>query len=456
MSVKPRHQTARLSGSLKALWLAACLFVPMMTAHAIDIQSWHMDNGAKVLLVARHENPLVDIDIAFDAGSRRDTPDKIGAAGFAGGLMDAGAGADDEEALRRRIGDLAIDLASYSGLETAGVRLRSLSQADTLAAAVTLANTVLTQPRYDAAVLQREQDRAVLGLKQSETQPGFLANRALTRLNYPDHPYGYAARETEASIRALTRADLLAFHQGHFVANRAVISMVGDLTRAQAEAIARQLLQGLPEHAAPLPPLPAVKVSTGQSTHLPHPASQAHIAIGLPVFTRDDPDYYALLVGNYTLGGGGFDSRLMHTLRDRHGFTYGVGSGLSPLAQKGPFQLGFSTQKARSTEALAATRQVLADFIQQGPSEAELQQAKANIIGGFPLRFDTNQKLLGYLSVMGFYDLPLSFLDDYPAKVAALTPADIRAAWQRRIRAEDLNVVVVGGTPGPVNQTPKP
>lgn len=411
----------------------------------LNIQRWQLDNGAKVLLVERHELPLVDIDVAFDAGIRRDDPKKIGVADFAGAQMDMGAGSLSEEDIRQQSSDLAVTVASYSGMERAGIRIRSLSEATTLQPTLALANTILTQPRYDASVLKREQDRSVLSLKQNETNPQFLGSRAITRLDYPTHPYGYSARESEASIRAVSAADLKRFHQRYFRPHTAVISIVGDMNRADAERVAKQLLAGLPQDKIALPALAPVPIKGKQTTKIAHPASQAHLMLGLPVFSRDDPDYFPLLVGNYTLGAGGFDSLLMEELRDKRGYTYGASSDLEPMQQKGEFSISMSTKKANATDALKVTKQVLKDYIAHGPTEAQLQQAKNNIIGGFPRRFDTNGKLLTWLGTIGFYDLPSDWLDTYTHKVDALTTEQVRDAWQRRIKADDLNVVIVGG-----------
>lgn len=428
------------------LWLLLCGW--MLPAHALDIQQWQLPNGARVLLVSRHNNPIVDIDIAFDAGSRRDEAGKPGVADMANGLLDSGTAENDEEQLKAKISALAVNISSYGELERGGIRIRSLSRADTLHPALALANRILVAPRFDAQVLQREKSRAAASLRQALTRPAYLAGRQLQQLNYPTHPYGYGAHETEASLARIGRDDLVRFHARHYVTNQAVIAMVGDLNRDQADTIARTLLQGLPEQAAALPAVPAVPPAKGQHRRLAHPASQAHIALGLPLIRRDDPDYYALLVGNYILGGGGFDSRLMKVLRDQKGYTYGAASSMNPLAQAGDFSIGFATQKASAEAALADTRQVVADFIANGPTEAELAQAKANIIGGFPLRFDSNAKLLGYLSIIGFYRLPDDFLDRYPERVAALTPEQIRSVWQRRVQPAQLNTVVVGDPDG--------
>lgn len=411
-------------------------------AEDIAIQRWQTADGTKVLLVERHDNPIVDIDVAFDAGSSRDTADQVGVAGFASDLMDTGTRLLDEEALRNRVDDLAIRLSSYGSLDISGVRLRSLSKPEILNPAVDLMRDVLFEPRFDAAVLRREQNRAVEVLKQNLTQPGYVAATANTRLMYPNHPYGYAARTSEYTIRRIRPADLHRFHRQYFTRRNAVVAIVGDVTRAQAEQLSDKLVRDLP----PGEPLPPVAVVAGQAKTqtklLPHSGSQAHIVLGMPLITRSDPDYYALVVGNYILGGGSFDSRLMKVLRDQYGYTYGASSRLSPLRERGPFILSFATEKNNVYRALAAANQVHREFAANGPTEAELVQAKANLVGSFPLRFDTNAELLDYLKLIGIYDLPNDYLSRYPAAISRLTVDEVKEVWQRCVGG--FHTVVVG------------
>lgn len=169
----------------------------------------------------------------------------------------------------------------------------------------------------------------------------------------------------------------------------------------------------------------------------------------MPVLRRDDPDYFPLLVGNYVLGGGGFDSRLMKEVRDKRGLTYGVSSHFSPMEQAGEFEIALSTRNAQADTALKVVEDTVAQFIAEGPSEDELAQAKRHIIGGFPLRLDSNLKLMGYVSMLGQYDLPNEWLNRYPDKVAAVTLAQVRDAWKRRLSLAALSQVRVGPKPAP-------
>ena len=167
--------------------------------------------------------------------------------------------------------------------------------------------------------------------------------------------------------------------------------------------------------------------------------------LGLPALQRGDPDFFPLLVGNYSLGGGGFVSRLMKEVRDKRGLAYSVHSYFMPLQQLGPFQIGLQTKKAQANDALKVTREVLATFLAEGPSETELQAAKQNLIGSFPLRLDSNRKILENVALIGFYDLPLDYLDRYPENIEKVTVADIKAAYSRHVRPEHLVTVVVAG-----------
>ena len=188
---------------------------------------------------------------------------------------------------------------------------------------------------------------------------------------------------------------------------------------------------------------------TGKVERIPHPASQSHILLGYPGIKRGDPDYFPLYVGNYILGGGGFVSRLTEEVREKRGLVYSVYSYFMPLAELGPFQIGLQTKREQADEALAVVRQTLAKFIQSGPTTKEMKAAKDNIIGGFPLRVDSNGKILSYLSVIGFYGLPLTYLDDFNQQIAKVTPAQVKEAFARRVRPDHMVTVIVGGDAKP-------
>jgi zinc protease len=220
--------------------------------------------------------------------------------------------------------------------------------------------------------------------------------------------------------------------------------MIGDLTREQANQIAESLVSAMPQSAAPAPIASVELPVKPVAQRIAHPASQSHILLGYPGIKRGDPDLFPLYVGNYILGGGGFVSRLTEEVREKRGLVYSVYSYFMPMGELGPFQIGLQTKKEQAQDAIQLVNQTLDNFLKKGVTEAELKAAKANIIGGFPMRIDSNSKILDYLAVIGFYKLPLNYLDEYNANVAKVTAAQIKDAFNRRIKPENFVTVIVG------------
>ncbi|HNK53593.1 MAG TPA: pitrilysin family protein, partial [Ottowia sp.] len=196
---------------------------------------------------------------------------------------------------------------------------------------------------------------------------------------------------------------------------------------------------------APLPPVAEVApLQAAREIRIPFQSAQAHVLIGQPGYKRSDPDFFALLVGNHILGGGGFTSRLMREVREQRGLSYSVYSDFAPGLHAGAFSIGLQTRPDQADAAVAVVRQVLADFVAQGPSADELKAARDNLIGGFALRLDGNRKLLANVANIAWNGLPLDYLEHWSARVAAVTLADIRAALQRKLQPERMVTVVVG------------
>lgn len=421
--------------------VSLCLAAQFSQA-GVTIEHWLAPSGARVFFVENHTLPIVDVQLDFAAGTAYDPAGKSGLASLTRDLLDLGAGALDETQTASRLADIGARLGGGADMDRANVSLRTLSAPDKLTPALAILRDVVSAPRFDAAVFEREQARTIAALKEALTRPETIAARAFWSAMYPQHPYG--VQSSPESLTAITRTDLVAFHARHYGAARTTLTLVGDLTRARAEAIAAELTAALPagsELAPPPEPAPAV----GSERRIAHPAAQAHLLIGMPAVQRGDPDYFPLLVGNYTLGGGGFVSRLMKEVRDRRGYAYSVYSYFMPLQQPGPFNIGLQTKKAQAGAALKLTRAVLAGFLAEGPSAEELQAAKLNLVGSFPLRLDSNRKILENVAAIGFYQLPLDYLDRYAEKVEAVSADDVRAAFARHVQAGQLTTVVVGG-----------
>ncbi len=426
---------------MKKQLLGLILLVLAATAQAgVAIQHWTAPSGARVYFVESRALPIVDVNVDFAAGAAYDPADKSGVASLTRSLMHAGAGDLDEESIAGRLVDIGARLGGAADLDRAGFTLRTLSSPKERTAALELMRLVLQAPTFPEAVLEREKARAVAAIREADTRPDSILSKRFWAALYGDHPYGRNA--TVDSVQRITRDDLVQFYRGHYGARSAVVSIIGDLSRAEAEALAQRLTEALPPAAydARLPP---VTLPQKETVRIPHPAAQAHVALGLPAVRRGDPDYFPLLVGNHVLGGGGFVSRLTKEVREKRGYAYSVYSYFHPLRLEGPFQVGLQTKREQAAEAVQVAQATLQDFLERGPTTAELATAKRNLIDGFGLRIDSNRKILEYLAVIGFYQLPLTYLDDFPKLVAKVSAEDVRGAFRRHVRPEHMVTVTV-------------
>ena len=432
-------------GWVTLVWIGAIL-LPMAAATAgPEIQHWKTANGARVYFVPAPQLPMVDIRVVFDAGSARDG-EQPGLAIMTNALLDAGAGELNEEQIAERLESLGAQLGSAALRDMALVSLRTLSDHQYLEPALEILGTLLSQPRFPEEIFQRERKRMLIGLQAEKQSPASIASKAFYRAIYGDHPYASPSNGTVESIQALRREALGKFHKQYYVAANAVIALVGDLSREQAEKLAGRLVARLPAGQA-APELAEVEpLAKAVRETISFPSSQTHILVGQPGMSRTDPDYMALYVGNHILGGSGFGSRIMAEIREKRGLAYSAYSFFMPMRRKGPFQIGLQTRNDKAAEADRVLQETLRKFIEQGPTAAELEAAKKNITGGFPLRIDSNKDILEYIAMIGFYDLPLDYLDTFSQRVEAVSREAIRDAFQRRTDPEKMATIRVGGS----------
>ncbi|MHA7679001.1 M16 family metallopeptidase [Cupriavidus sp. PET2-C1] len=438
---------------LRRLAGAACAALALIASQAalaaIPIEQWTTSTGARVYFVRSPSIPMLDVNMDFDAGSRYDPAGKAGLATLASALLDKGAAAQDGQPARNEaqvadaFADTGADFGGAASSDRGGIGLRTLTSEPELSQSLALAGQLIKAPAYPDAVVAREKQRLITAIREADTKPGVIADKMVSRAIYPSHPYGVSP--TVASVESITRADIERFWRDNFAASRAVVTLIGAIDRKQAETIAEQLTRGLPAGATP-PTMPPVQLKIPASEQrVPHPAQQATVTISQPAIARGDPDYFALLVGNYVLGGGGFSSRLTDEVREKRGLTYGVDSYFAPAKQAGPFGIGLQTKKAQTNEALALVRKVLAQYVAEGPTDTELKAAKDNLVNGFPLRIDSNRKLLTNVANIGWYGLPLDYLDTWTAQIGKVTRTQVRDAFQRHVFPDAMATVIVGG-----------
>jgi len=436
----------RVLGSL------ALFFAPLAWAD-VPIEHWVQPNGAQVFLVQSHGLPMVDVQLDFDAGSRRDPPDKAGLASATAAMASRGllAAADapalDENALSEAWADLGAAFGASAGADRMGFSLRALTYPDLLPKVVALAARQLALPAFAPDVWQREREQWVAAIQEADTRPATVASKAFDAAVYGTHPYGY--QPSAATLGRIGVTDMRAFYAQSIRPCRAKVSIVGDVTRVQADALVAGLLARLDANATcpslPLVPEVGPMEQPGSTQAIAFASAQAHVLIGQPGIRRKDPDFLALTVGNYVLGGGGFVSRLMAQVREKRGLSYSVYSHFAPGQHAGAFTVGLQTRPDQAQQAVQVTREVVAQFVADGPTEQELQAAKSNLIGGFALRLDSNRKLLDNVANIAWNGLPLDYLDTWTAAVDRLTVRDVRQAFARVLHPAEMVTVVVGG-----------
>lgn len=424
-----------------------CLACAGAAAATPDIQHWQTEQGARVYFVEAHEIPMVSARVLFDAGSSRDG-ERPGVAMLTSALLAEGADGLSADQISRGFDDLGANFGAGAGRDSSYVALQSLSNPELLGKAAANLRRVISAPDFPEVALERERGRLLTTIRHKQQAPGDIAADAFYAAIYGDHPYAHPPEGTGASVTAITRDDITGFYKQYYTAANAVVAIVGDLSRAQAGQLVDDLLANLPrgERAPALPEVPAL--TEAKTIRIEHPSTQMHILMGQPGIQRDDPDLFPLYVGNNILGGGGFTTRLMEEIREKRGFSYSTYSYFMPMRRPGPFIAGLQTQNNQAEEARTLLAQQVEEFVKNGPTAKELDDTQKNITGGFPLRIDSNKDILEYLAMIGFYELPLDYLEKYTHKVLDVTVQGVQASFQRKLAPEKMVTVLVGQQQG--------
>jgi zinc protease len=442
------HITTVVSTFTRGGFLALIL---VSTAWAgLPIEHWVHANGAQVYLVRSPGIPMVDIQLDFDAGDRRSPIDKTGLAGLMASATRNGVKAApglkalDENALGEAWADLGASFSASAGNDRLTFALRSLTYPDVLTQASALAARQLGEPAFPEKLWQRDRPKLIASIKEANTRPATVAARAYGKAVYGSHPYG--RETTEADLRNISSADMQALHAQAVRSCYARISMVGAVDRAQADTLVATLLARLPSgHCPALPPVEEVApLMAPFEQRIAFESAQAHVLVGQPGIKRSSPDYFALLVGNHILGGGGFTARLTEEVREKRGLTYGITSSFSPGLHAGAFTISLQTRPDQAQQALDILRAEVRRFIADGPTDQELKAAKDNLVGGFALRVDSNRKLLDNVANIAWNRLPLDYLDTWTDQVQRISASDIREAFARTLQPQTMVTVVLG------------
>ncbi|NQD78939.1 insulinase family protein [Pseudomonas sp. CrR14] len=408
----------------------------------LDIQSWQTAEGAKVLFVEARELPMFDVRLTYAAGSSQDG-DIQGLAMLTNAMLNEGVPGKDVGAIAAGFESLGAQFENGAYRDMAVTSLRSLSAAEQREPALKLFEQVIGQPTFPADSLVRIKNQVLAGFEFQKQNPGKLASLELFERLYGTHPYGHPSEGNAQSIPGISREQLQAFHAKAYAAGNAVIAVVGDLSREEAEAMAAEVSAALPKGPARPKTIEPDAPKAGL-THIDFPSNQTHLLIAQLGIDRRDPDYAALYLGNQVFGGGGFGTRLMTEVREKRGLTYGVYSGFTAMQARGPFLINLQTRAELSDGTLQLVKDLLGEFIANGPTQAELDAAKREMAGSFPLSTASNSAIVGQLGAIGFYDLPLTYLEDFMAQVQAQSVEQVKTAMAKHLDPEALVIVTAG------------
>jgi zinc protease len=428
--------------TLIGLGLAACT-----TAHAatkpLHIERWTTSQGTPVVFYQAMEIPMLDMSLAFRAGTAYDGP-RFGLSTLTTRLMNQGNGGLDATTIATRLEDTGAQYNNENNRDMVLLHLRTLTSPELLKQAVDTFSLMASRPDFPEKAFEREKNQQRMAIRHALESPDDIANQTFFQALYQNHPYAHPVNGELKTLDAITVEDVRRFHRTLFVSQNATIVLVGALDTAQAKKLAEQLTEQLPKGKA-APHIKATKALTeAMDINVPFPSSQTVLRLGQLGITHHDAEYFPLVVGNYTLGGGSLVSRLAEELREKRGLTYGVSSQFLPLPERGPFIIGLATQGAQAKTAETLTRETLSQFIKTGPSDEELKAAQEYLVGSFPLSLATNQSMASLLLKMKFYQLPDDYLDTYTNNIRAVNIEQIKTAFKKSIQPHRLLQVMVG------------
>jgi zinc protease len=431
-------------GLLAAIALSFCLALPLH-AEGPDtspaFQRMVLPNGLVVILKEEHSLPFVTMNLLVDGGSWKDPPQYEGLARLTGRGLLLGIGEKTAERINYELDHLGANLSTSIRRDFMNLHLQVLKK--NLDGGFRLFYEALTMPSFPEMELKQEVERTAAALRSQEDDPGWVAEKEFQKALFLDTPYGHLAEGTKESLRRMTRDRVVQFHKDFYRPNNAILAIIGDITVEEAKT---RLFPALERWQKGVIPAVAPEGAYGKgpkTTKVNRAITQANIIIGNEGVTRSNPDYYAVTVMNYILGGGGFSSRLMDGIRERRGLAYSVSSYFDPGKLPGDFQVVLQTKNGNAREAINLVLNDMERMQTELVSEEELARAKKYLVGSFPLRLNTQAKQAAFILQVEFYGLGLDYIGRYPAIINAVTREDLQGAAKKYLHPDRPIIVIV-------------
>lgn len=400
-----------------------------------------LSKGTEVLISEARHAPMVVVEAVLDAGARLDPPGKEGLANLTADLVTEATATLSAEELSFLLDSLGASLSSWASRDAATVQLRVLSR--DLEQGIDILAEVLTNAAMDPADLERRRAAALARVRAQEEDATAVALKAFARAVHGDGPYGHPIHGTEDSLRRITRADVLRFYRAHYGPKTAKIIIAGDVGPEEVIAALERRISSWSVNAVPTPSTASRREVEAQQLFIRRPVTQAAVVMGHEGVSRHHPDYEALQVMNYILGGGGFSSRLMERLRNREGLVYGVYSAFVAGREGGDFRAVLQTRNDAVERAREIVREEIRRMRSERPSESEVDDAIRYLTGSFPLQLDSNREVADLLGTIAVYDLGLDYPRRYLQRIRAVTADDVLRVAREHLHPDRLVEVVV-------------
>jgi len=401
-----------------------------------------LDNGMILLLSEKHDIPMVTMNMAIKAGSMVEPADKPGLASITASLLTQGTTKRTANQISREIDFVGGSVSASGGDDFATASLRVLKK--DLRTGLDLLSDVLLNPVFDQKEIDRKVKETLAEIRRQKEEPDSIAGEAFAKMVFGAHPYGKTDDEVAAYLPKLVRQEVVDFHTTRYSPNNTIIAVVGDVGEQEIKLLLNEYFKSWKNKAQPVqsPAQPPVREKTIVQK-IEKNITQANIAMGHIGISRENPDYYAVLIMNYILGGGGFSSRLMDTIRDNKGLAYDVHSGFSARKEPGAFSVSIQTKNESANDVIEETLKELGRMQKELVSESELADAKAYLTGSFPLKMDTYAKIAGMLASVEIYGLGLDYPQTYPRLINAVTREDIQRVAKKYLHPDKMAIVVV-------------
>lgn len=401
-----------------------------------------LGNGLVLLTSEQRALPMISIELLIDAGSRSDTPKQEGLANLTAKLLTYGTQRRTALQISDTVDFIGASLSAGCGEDRASVSLTILKK--DLATGLELLAEILTMSTFPQEEVDRQKQSILASIKAREESPGDIAQRRFAAALYPQSPYGRPVEGTEASVKGIPQKSIREFYASYFRPNRSILSVVGDISHQEITKALNQAFRSWTKGEPAAMPLVPSAIGPTQTIRVNKDLTQANIILGHEGVGRENPDYYAIQVMNYILGGGGFSSRALDSIRNERGLAYSVYSYFSAEKGRGTFEIVMQTKNETAREAIRIANEEIRRMREQPVSEQELNDAKDYLIGSFPLRLDTNRKVASFLAQVEYFQLGLDYSDRYPDLIKKVTRDDVLRVAKLYLKPEKLITVIVG------------